>query len=86
MKRFLGAEGEKVKHSLRAQARVMSCSTCRSSHELQGLGVKIIRAIDQGWACCCFQSISGIQLFATAWTAGFSILHQLPEFAKAYVH
>ena len=77
---------ESGKHSLHPQARVMSCSTCRSSHELQGLGVKIIRAIDQGLACCCFQSISGIQLFVTAWTAGFSVLHQLPEYAKACVH
>ena len=86
MKRCLGAEGEKVKHSLHAQGRVMSCSTCRSSHELQGLGVKIIRATDQGLACCCFSVNKWHPTLCDRMTTGFSILHQLPEFAKAYVH
>ena len=32
------------------------------------------------------QSLSCIQLFATPWTAGFPVLHRLPELAQTHVH
>ena len=34
------------------------------------------------------QSLSRVSLFATPWTAalGFSVHHQLPEFAQTHVH
>ena len=60
MKRFPGTEGEKVIVTQRQGSihytlkQGYELYTCRSSHELQGLGVKIIRAIDQGLACGCF--------------------------------
>ena len=32
------------------------------------------------------QSLSHVWLFVTIWTAGFPVLHYLPEFAQTYVH
>lgn len=57
--------------------------TCRSSHGLQGLGVKIIRAIDQGLACGCFSVNKWYPtLCDRTWTASFSVLYQLPSLLK----
>ena len=32
------------------------------------------------------QLLSHVQFFATAWTAGSSVLHCLPQFAQIHVH
>ena len=32
------------------------------------------------------QLLSHVQLFATTWTSGFPVLHDLPEFAQVHVH
>ena len=32
------------------------------------------------------QSLSHVRLFVTPWTAGFPVLHCLPEFAQTHVH
>ena len=36
--------------------------------------------------CFVVQSLSHVWLFATPWTAAFSVLHYLPEFAQTHVH